>query len=59
MSKIKLLDWREVINRDFPPVEVTKATIRRCIEYGLAVRRPYESRAYETWREKVLSTPLP
>lgn len=59
MLEYKLRDWREVIDLDFPPVEVTEETRQRCKEYRLAVRKPYKTEKYEAWREKILSTPLP
>ena len=56
---LRLKDWREVINTDFPEQEVTKETITRAKDYQGQVRKPYSQREYEDWREKVLNTPLP
>ncbi len=68
MLEYKLKDWREVIDLDFPPIEVTEATRQKMIEYAkrhsvgdvrLATGRFYTTAEYEARRERVLSTPLP
>jgi hypothetical protein len=63
-----LKDWREVIDLDFPDVEITEETKRTMVEAGrrylindvrLATGRFYTTAEYEARRERVLSTPLP
>jgi hypothetical protein len=66
---MKLKDWREVLDLDFPKMgEVTIETRRAMREYGrrylmgnfrLATGRIHTDREYEYWRERVLATPLP
>ena len=64
----RLKDWRDVINVDFPKVEVTEETIRnsvRMAERGyrtdmrVATGRVYTDAEYEARRQRVLSQELP
>jgi hypothetical protein len=58
-------DWRDVINKDFPKVEVTSETIRNSVRmaergYRSDVRvAVYTSKEFERYRTRVLNTPLP
>lgn len=55
----RLKDWREVIDTDFPRVEVTARTVARAKEYRGQVRKPYEPAEYEARRQRILSQELP
>jgi len=55
----RLRDWREVIDLDFPKVEVTARTVARAVEYKGQVRKPYEPAEYEARRQRILSQELP
>ena len=64
----RLKDWREVINEDFPRIEVTEETIRNSVRMAqrgyrtdvrVAMGRVYTDKEYEARRQRVLSTELP
>jgi hypothetical protein len=66
----KLENWDEVMNKDWPEMKVTertRATMERLASCGrylvdnvrLAFGRIYSSKKYESYRQRVLSTPLP
>jgi len=63
----KLKDWRDVINEDFPKMEITQETVEnvRMTQRGyrvsarVATGRVYTSAEYEAKRAKILATPLP
>lgn len=68
MAEYKLKDWKEVIDSDFPYLKITEETRQTMVEYSrthsvgntrLAMGRFYTDLRYETWKERVLSTPLP
>ncbi len=67
---LKLKDWREVVFRDGPTVEITektRQTMSRTAQSGrylinnmrIATNRVYTNSKYESWRAKILATPLP
>lgn len=53
MTNLKLKDWKEVIDMDFPSKPITAATVNRAREYQGQVRRPYSNKEYEERRERV------
>lgn len=65
---MKLKDWRDVITLDFPKTgAITKETVGLIKQESLRFRgnmrmatgRIWEDEAFEKYRRKVLSTPLP
>ena len=68
---VRLSDWREVINIDFPKDRPTTENTQRVMQEAtnsgryligdmrLATGRFYTTDEYESWRRKVLDKPLP
>jgi hypothetical protein len=65
---MRLKDWREVIFEDSSRIEVTEETVRNGVKMAqmgyrtdmrIATGRVYTDAQYESWRAKVLNTPLP
>lgn len=67
---LKLKNWNEVINEDWPDMKITEQTrdvMRRAAQSGrylindvrLAIGRFYTDSEYEARRAKILSTQLP
>ena len=68
MVNLKLRDWSEVINQNFPSIEVTEKTVKNSVRMAqrgyrtdarVATRRVYTDAEYEYRRNIVLNTPLP
>lgn len=66
---MKLREWKDVITEDFPQIEeVTRRTIKYSASMArrgyrasmrVATGRVHTDREYESYRRRVLNTPLP